>query len=204
MNTTKPKLMEDKKVRTPVFKASFPHLFEKHQFEDSKPAYMITALFDEEINMKPFKKAMEAAAIEKWGNVPKGLHYHNFKDGDEFLDDDDEPREDYEGTKVSRFQSKNKRPTVYDAERDEIDDSTEVYGGCYCVAIVNAFAWEWGKKKKGVSLGLLGVQKVKDGERFGGKGSGASEDDFEDHSDDNDSDNSEEKPEKSKKKNAFS
>ena len=53
---------------------------------------------------------------------------------------------------------------------------TDLYGGCYCRAEVNAYFWEY-MGKLGVSLGLNHVQKLRDGEPFGAQG--AAEDAFE-------------------------
>ena len=50
--------------------------------------------------------------------------------------------------------------------------STEVYSGCFCNVGVNVFAYDiqtgQGGRTRGVTIGLNGVQKVRDGERIGG------------------------------------
>lgn len=59
-----------------------------------------------------------------------------------------------------------------------------MYGGCYCIAQVNAYAWEYTEKgkvmKRGVSLGLMNLMKVRDGERLGGGKRISAEDAFAD------------------------
>ena len=46
---------------------------------------------------------------------------------------------------------------------------SDVYGGCYMRATINAYFWEY-MGKMGVSLGLQHVQKLRDGETFSGRG----------------------------------
>ena len=47
-----------------------------------------------------------------------------------------------------------------------ITQQDEIYGGCYCKAQLNAYAYEQAGNR-GISFGLLHLQKVKDGEPFG-------------------------------------
>jgi hypothetical protein len=61
-------------------------------------------------------------------------------------------------------------------------DQDEIYPGCICNIVVNAYAYNF-NGHAGIGLGLGNVQKVKDGERMGG-GSSAPEDDFADLGDD--------------------
>lgn len=44
---------------------------------------------------------------------------------------------------------------------------SDIYGGCYGRATINPYFWEY-MGKMGVSFGLQNVQKLRDGERFGG------------------------------------
>ena len=46
---------------------------------------------------------------------------------------------------------------------------SDVYGGMYARAKINAYFWEY-MGKMGVSLGLQHVQKLRDGETFSGRG----------------------------------
>lgn len=50
------------------------------------------------------------------------------------------------------------------------ETSETVYSGCYVKAVVNLFAWHNAQSGDGVSFGLQGVQKIREGERLGGAG----------------------------------
>ena len=78
-------------------------------------------------------------------------------------------------TSTNRFSSKQK-PVVVDAFGNAITDPGEVYSGCYGRASINFFGYNRAGKK-GLSAGLLAIQKLHDGEPFGTVGSA---DDFND------------------------
>lgn len=60
-------------------------------------------------------------------------------------------------------------PGVMDSTgKNPITQHDEIYGGCYCRAQLNGYAYEKGQNK-GVSFGLLHLQKIKDGEAFGNR-----------------------------------
>ena len=54
-----------------------------------------------------------------------------------------------------------------DPNKQETEDT--VYSGCHGKAILNAFAWS-AASGDGVSFGILGFQKLQEGERLGGSG----------------------------------
>lgn len=56
--------------------------------------------------------------------------------------------------------------------RDPNHQETEqtVYSGCYGKAVLTAFAWTDPRSGNGVSFGIQGFQKHRDGERLGGSG----------------------------------
>jgi hypothetical protein len=72
--------------------------------------------------------------------------------------------------------SSKQKPVIVDAFRNEITNPTEVYSGCYGRAAINFYGYN-NSGKKGVSAGLLSIQKLSDGEPFGTVGSA---DDFDD------------------------
>ena len=53
-----------------------------------------------------------------------------------------------------------------DANRQETEAT--VYSGCYGKAVLQVFAWTNTKSGDGVSFGILGFQKLEEGERLGG------------------------------------
>ena len=70
-----------------------------------------------------------------------------------------------------------RKPVICDRRRQAITDRSEVYSGCYANVAVNFYAFSKGGNV-GISAGLQGIQKVRDGEQLGG--SSVSAGDFED------------------------
>ena len=124
--------------------------------------------------------AIEAAKLkgqsDKWGGkipavVPTPLH-----DGDGTRPSDGEPYSaECKGCWVFSASS-TVRPNVVDANVDPIMDQSEIYSGIYARVAVDFFPYNFGGKK-GVGCSLGNVQKVGDGEHFGG-GSVSAADDF--------------------------
>lgn len=179
MSGTKMEL-EKKKVLTPEFRVSFPHVFEKHSgFEGQEEKYSIVMLFPKSTDLKELKRAAFNAAVEKWGpkdKWPKNLRMP-FRDGDEKQD-----LAGYEGTIFASASSKQKPQVVsnkkVDGQFPRIEKSDETfYAGCYARATLIAFSYDKAGNK-GVSFSLQNVQKIKDGEAFSGKKN--ADDEFED------------------------
>lgn len=150
---------------TPEFRASYAHLFKPYQFDDSqKPKFMVTMLFDKKTDLTALKKAVTIAATDQWGpkgKWPKGLVLP-FKNGDEVSD-----QEAYAGTIVVKANS-NQRPGLVDQKKAPItEEDGSFYSGCFARATLQAAAWDFAGKK-GVSFYLQNVQKLRDGDRFGG------------------------------------
>lgn len=165
-----------KKCTTPVFRASYPHLFKPNtSFEGQEPKFGITMLFPKNADLSGMKKAAQNALIEKWGSDktkwPKKLR-NPFRDGDAEKDS-----EEYKGVWFISATSK-KQPGVVNQQLEPIisesTDSDGFYAGCFARATLIAFAYDTAGNK-GVSFALQNVQKVKDGKPFSGRKS-ASED----------------------------
>lgn len=191
-NTTKTKGV---KFTTPEGRASYPAIFtpkEKYYPPGTKPAvpdyeYTIQVLFDNETDLKPFNQAVDKALEEVFGtnktiwpeNISrplvdqailiekaqdKGQAFDQYKDG-----------AFYAQFKTNAKQSK---PIVVDQQMNEIINPTEVYGGCYVRVSaqikVNVIDGKHPVTKKPiktvyVNCYLQGVQKVSDGDSFGGR-----------------------------------
>ncbi len=160
-------------VKTPVFRVSFPAVFTPKAAPGSdKLKYSVVMLFDKTADLTAMKAAVKAAVIGRWGpdstKWPKNLVLP-FRKGEE------KQLEGYGPGVVFATASANaeRKPYVVDEAVQAIIDPSEFYGGCYAHAKVNAFAWpapgKQGFGKSGVSFGLQGIQKVKDGESFSGK-----------------------------------
>ncbi len=166
------------KLTTPVFRLSFPSLFEPKAGPGAgaKEKYRLVMLFDKKEDLRALKKLAFDAIVSKWGSDkakwPANLRTINLttfltvsgKDGWPFRDGDAQNYDGYPGM-VSVPASSEVRPIVVDQKLKPVLDKSDVYPGCYCRASINAFAWD-NSGNRGVSFGLLGVQKVKDGEPF--------------------------------------
>lgn len=185
-----------KACRTPEFRVSFPHVFEKHSgFEGQEAKYSLVMLIPEEIDLNQnfsaqgkgvsMKQAVFNAATEKWGpkeKWPKNLRLP-FRDGNEKTD-----LSGYAGHIFVSASSKQKPQVVSNKKIDgqfprlEKEDE-QFYAGCYARATLIAFAYDK-MGNKGVSFSLQNVQKAKDGEQFSGRKN--ADDEFDDVSDGSD------------------
>jgi len=183
------------KVVTGKVRLSYAHLFEpfsSFEGQDAKYSTVILIPKSDKATIKKIKQAQKAAlekgkASKFGGTIPKNWK-NTLRDGDEEADLEKNP--EYEGHLFMTVSNK-QRPGIVDRDVQPILDSTEVYSGCYARVSINAFPFS-ASGNKGVSFGLNHVQKVADGEPFGGISK--AEDDFEplddldDEFDDEDSD----------------
>ena len=100
---------------------------------------------------------------------------HTLHDGDGVRPGGDPFGAECRGHYVITVSSKQK-PTIVDIAGRDILDAAEVYSGCYGRASINFYGYN-SAGKKGISAGLLAIQKLYDGEPFGTVGSA---DDFND------------------------
>lgn len=163
------------KPQTPVFRVSYPAVFEPKLNElNNTMEYSLVALFDEKSDLSGLKKLAQEAIVKKWG-ADKAKWPRNLKtpfrdqgeraklvDGKEVL-----PAGYKKGCIFITLKSK-QRPGVVDRSVQPIIDASEFYAGCYAVASVSAYAYDT-KGNRGVAFGLGNVQKVRDGESLGGR-----------------------------------
>lgn len=156
------------KMTTPTGRISFPHVFEKAaSLEAGKEGkYEITLYIPKSEDISAIRANLEKVAREAFGakfvSLEK-LKHPPIKDGD-----DKDPSDPAYGHWIIRAKS-SKRPLVVDAGRQPVDSKEAIYGGCYGRINFTPASYSittgWG-----VTLYLNAVQKVKDGERFGGGG----------------------------------
>lgn len=150
--------------KTPLFRLSYPALFEPRAYEQNEPKYSLVMLFDKKADLSELKKLAMAAIEEKWPDKakrPRNLKTP-FRDGDTEYPD----RDGYQNSIFVRASSDSKhKPAVVNAKREPIYDEGEVYAGCYGYAIVSCYAFNKAGNA-GVAFSLHGFQKVKDGESF--------------------------------------
>lgn len=174
---------EDKKVITPKFRVSYPHLDKPHAFKkDQEPKYSVQMLFDKDADLKGMRKAAHMALVEKWGedksDWPTDLAMP-FNDGNKKKGSPKEYK-----NKIFVSASSKEQPQIVDNKRQPIIEKGAFYAGCYARASLVAFAYDVGSNQ-GVSFALLNLQKVGDGEKFSGRKDAAEEfDEIEDDSDD--------------------
>lgn len=166
---------------TPLGRISFPNVFKPKAFEeDDEPVYDTSILiplkkgqtFEQAIKkdprFKPIRLAIKAAKIAKWGDDeskwPRKIHISVFKDGNDWVD-----QEGYKNTVV--FTPRNRsRPQIVDQKLQPITEEDKTfYAGCFALVACRAYAYEYGKVKKGVTLSLESIQKHSDGKRFDGR-----------------------------------
>ncbi len=165
MTDTKKKL-KGVKLTTPVFIAAFPKLFKPEPYKDGgKASYQMTMLIPKERkeDMKVFQAAATKAAIEAFGtNKAKWPTVKlPWKDGDEKTD-----LAGYAGHYFINAKSYN-RVVVVGIDRQPVIEESEIYGGMYARAVINVKAVSNGSEWF-ITCYLQGVQKMKDGEPFGG------------------------------------
>ena len=185
------------KVKTPVFRVSYPNLFEPKSFENSESRYSVTCIVPKDFDdgdhpdpkgdnarrMKRMREAVEEVGLnafgeEKWKRVKKQQYGTPFRDGEER-----EGKDGY-GEDVEFFVAKSKdRPGVVNRKRIPIT-AEDIPAGHYAIATMVVYAYT--KGKGGVALALNNVQHIAEGEMFGSRS--RPEDDFEEWDDDDDDD----------------
>lgn len=152
---------------TPEFRVSFPALFKARAMEEGKEEkFSVVMLFPKNANLKALKQAAHDACVDAWGKDQKAWP-QNLRSP--FRDQGTKPEyEGYEAGAVFLTASSKIKPGIVDARVVPILDESEVYGGCYGRATVNAYTYEV-KGNVGVSFGLINFQKTRDGESLTGR-----------------------------------
>lgn len=148
----KPKVI----VRTPLFRADYPKVFQPDQ---KYQRYSVNMIFDKDTDVKEFVGKINEVIRANFGANPPASLKKPLKKG-MIEKKTGKPVERYDGLINGKAGSKF-QPEVVDARKQKITDPKEIYAGCYCYAMV-----ELAPHEDGVSLRLLALQKVKDGEPF--------------------------------------
>lgn len=170
------------KVVTGKVRFSYCNIFEpKEPQGGGEPKYSVTLLIpkSDTATVGKIKQAMadarESFVARNGANSLPAKPNHTLHDGDGVRDSGDPYGPECKGCYVITVSSKQK-PVIVDAFRNAVTDPGEVYSGCYGRAAINFYGYS-ANGKKGISAGLLSIQKLSDDEPFGTVGSA---DDFDD------------------------
>jgi hypothetical protein len=159
------KVKADGSMLTPEFRVSFPNVFQPGKLSGK---YGLTMLFTKDTDFSVLEAAIKTKIKEKYpSGAPKGLLLP-------ILDGEESDREEQKDTFYINAKSGKFRPGVVDQNRVEITDEAEFYPGCYARATITLYTWEY-LGKKGVSVNLRNVQKLRDGEPLMSRVSAADE-----------------------------
>jgi len=161
---------------------SFCHVFEPQApVGGGDPKYSVTLLIpkSDAATMAKIQAAIQEArdnfCKKNGASALPAKPTHTLHDGDGLRPGGDPFGPECKGCWVITVSAKQK-PVVVDSFGNQITDPGELYSGCYGRASINFYGYNQAGKK-GVSAGLLAVQKLHDGEPFGTVGSA---DDFND------------------------
>lgn len=175
------KAIQTTKVVTGEVRLSYLNAFVPKAMEEGQtPKYSAALLIKktDTVTVEAIKAAIEVA--KKEGVAKFGAKFKAIMDSGNLktpLRDGDAERSDqpeYEGCYFVNANSSNK-PGVVDQSVQPILDQTEIYSGCYGRASVNFYAYDR-NGNRGIACGLNNIQKLRDGEAFGG--ATRAEDDF--------------------------
>lgn len=171
----KQKRVYGQKLWTPKGRLAFPFLLQPDSRQGGEPKFKCSIIFDPKdeavkAELKKMKAECQKVAQEAFGKT-EGVKMP-FRNGNEKADK-------YEGYKDMIFisASTTRRPGVVGPNpKDHITLAADIYGGCYVRATLVPASYVMAGSP-GVSFYLNNVQKLADGEPFGGTNS-APEDDF--------------------------
>lgn len=163
-------------LTTGIGTLSFPHIFREtaSTTDAGEKSYDIQIIIpkSQRADVKAILAAIKEVGEAKWGANWKKVRTP-LRDGDaeadELTDDGTTKGEKYpERLGCFFLNARSSKPVgVYDRNRDPINDADEVYGGSKGKIAVTFYAYS-NSGNHGVGVGLNGVQKIADGEAFGG------------------------------------
>lgn len=160
------------KIRTCPVKLSFPHVFvpQKSMDPSKPPRFSVTWLFPLGADISLLREAEKACLEEHYAadiaakrRIP--LHKSVIRDQGEKTFAGYEPGAMF----FASTAAENSPPHVCDKAGQRITDPSRAYPGVWAFGIVSVF-WRSVKENPGVSFGLEGVQIIRDGTPFSGRG----------------------------------
>jgi len=154
----------DGSMLTPEFRVSFPHVFQPSQ----EGKFGLSMLFTKDTDFSVLETAVQKLIKEEYPKgAPKGLMTP-------VLDGDESDREEHKNMFYVNGKSGKYRPGLVDQNKQDIVDESEFYPGCFARATISLYAWEY-LGKKGISVNVRNIQKLRDGEPLIGRISAADE-----------------------------
>jgi len=157
---------ERKKVHTPPFRVSFPHVFVAQKASasaDAEPKYSCLMIFEKGTDISALVNAAKEVVIAKYGadlsKLPAKFKWP-FRKGEEKVGMDG-----FTPGSIFFTASTKQPPGVIDQNKVPILKAEEFYAGCYAHATVHAYCYD--NKGVGVSFGLDNLQKLRDGVPLG-------------------------------------
>lgn len=160
-------------VKTPRALGCYVTLAKPRAMEAGKePEYSIALLWPKTTDISDIKKAIEEAAVSKFGPAAGKLLGTKLKtplkDGNLKVNDDGEVDPIYAGKWFVNARSKQRVPVV-GVDLQPIDPS-EVYSGCFFHAQLRFYPFDWNKgQSRGVGCGLQNLMLVHKGKRIDGR-----------------------------------
>lgn len=165
-----------KEITTGIGTLSFPKIFEdtKGKKDDGTPSYEIQIIIPKTQvkDIKAILAAIQEVGVAQYGDRWKSVRLplrDGDKEKDKFAEDGQTYGEKYPERLGCYFL--NARSTravaVVGRDRSPIVNSSEVYGGCKGKIAVSFYPYNQAGNA-GIGAGLSGVQKIADGEAFGG------------------------------------
>ena len=162
-----------RKWRYEIKRLSYANIWEARQtMEGDRMQYSCSLLIPKSDTktvqaIRAMMAKVEAEAVSsKWnGKKPAAYAHPLLRDGDAERPDDST----YAGCFFMNAKAGvDHPPKIIDAACNPVMDREEVYSGCYANVKVSIYAYNNTKGGKGISAGLVAVQKTKDGARLGG------------------------------------
>lgn len=168
-------------LKTPEAVLSYPSLFTPRAMnEGDPPKYEATFVFAPGTDLTEIKKAINEVGMEKWGDkFPEMVRKGKVRLPIRTEWEEKGYPEDSVFFAARRHAEKDGRPlpppgvvSVYPDEHDPtkpalITDPSKVYAGCIVKGLVSVFAYT--KPNPGITFGLEGIQKIRDGDRLDGR-----------------------------------
>ncbi len=163
-------------LTTGIGTLSFPHVFASTKLKNDKGKDVYDIQFiipkSHRADVRAILVAIKKVGEAKWGDNWKKVRTP-LRDGDKEKDElteDGSTKGDKYPERLGCFflNARSAKPVgVYDRQRNPINDADAIYGGCKGKIAVTFYPYS-SSGNHGVGVGLNGVQKISDGESFGG------------------------------------